>query len=462
MPDWKHLVRERLASLRLTATAESDLTDELAQHLEDRFRELRSGGASEEEAGRKAISELDCMDPLRTGLERNQRMPKYDAVPAGDVRPGSFMEDLWRDLRYAVRTMRKSSMFVLFVVLTLALGIGANTTVFTVINTLILNPLPVRDSAGLAAVGAAKMDSVSKPGAPLRFNPQHSLDFRKYIQQTDSSTIPLTFNLRPRSDASWELEERKGGRAILRIRSDAGKILAQVDCQHRLGYLNDLAITLPFMTFLGLSKKEEMEVFNVINSKAKGLSTSLLDFHDASLTSDLAVERPELFIALHLNHNPESPWYRQLDLGGGGTSGLMRRASLRTMQKAVKRFLRHSKILSSRSPEIAAHVVLDFWVAISVLLREAWDNPRQHLINKGVGVYALMTIATDLYQESETTGQPCDKKFLLARLAEFITDLDWSSTGQLAGLGGEAGVKSALNIIRTVRNKRKLKVVPRG
>jgi predicted permease len=167
MPDWKHRVRERLASLRLTATTESDLTDELAQHLEDRFRELRSGGASEDEAGREAISELDCMDPLRTGLERNQRMPKYDAVPAGDVRPGSFMEDLWRDLRYAGRTMRKSPMFVLIVVLTLALGIGANTTVFTVINTLILNPLPVQDSAGLAAVGAAKMDSVSKPGAPL-------------------------------------------------------------------------------------------------------------------------------------------------------------------------------------------------------------------------------------------------------------------------------------------------------
>ena len=84
MPDWKRSVRERIAPLRLTATAESDLAEELAQHLEDRYRELRSGGASEEEAYRKAISELDDMYPLRAGLERNQRMPKYDAVPAGD------------------------------------------------------------------------------------------------------------------------------------------------------------------------------------------------------------------------------------------------------------------------------------------------------------------------------------------------------------------------------------------
>ena len=123
-------------------------------------------GASEQDAYQKAISELDDMYPLRAGLERSQRMPKYDAVPAGDVWRGDFMEDLWRDLRYAVRTMRKSPTFVLFVVLTLALGIGANTTVFTVINTLILHPLPVPDSSELAAVGVAKAES-TKSSAPF-------------------------------------------------------------------------------------------------------------------------------------------------------------------------------------------------------------------------------------------------------------------------------------------------------
>ena len=164
MPDWKNLVRERLTSLNLTGTAESDLTEELSQHLEDRYRELCSGGASDEDAYRQTISELDDMYPVRAAFEGSL---KYDAVPAGDARPGNFMEDAWRDLRYAVRTMRKSPMFVLFVVLTLALGIGANTTVFTLINTLILNPLPVPDSSGLVAVGAAKVESTSKSSLPL-------------------------------------------------------------------------------------------------------------------------------------------------------------------------------------------------------------------------------------------------------------------------------------------------------
>ena len=92
--------------------------------------------------------------------------------------------------------------------------------------------------------------------------------------------------------------------------------MAQVDCQHRLGHLGDLPIPLPFMCFIGLTEREEMEVFSVINGKAKGLSTSLLDYHAAQLAESLAQERPELFIALQLNSIEGSPWFRQLNLGG--------------------------------------------------------------------------------------------------------------------------------------------------
>jgi predicted permease len=162
MPDWKSLIRQRLAPLRLRPGAEADFVEELAQHLEDRYRESLSGGESEEEAYQNAISELDDMYPLEEGLERNERMPKCDRVPAGDVGLGNFMEDFWRDLRYTVRTMWKSPIFVLFAVLTLALGIGANTTVFTVINTLFLNPLPVRNTGELEAVAAADAKTTSR------------------------------------------------------------------------------------------------------------------------------------------------------------------------------------------------------------------------------------------------------------------------------------------------------------
>lgn len=129
------------------------------------------------------------------------------------------------------------------------------------------------------------------------------------------------------------------------------------------------------------------------------------------------------------------------------TSGLFRRASLRTVQKAVKRFLSQTKILQRTTPESATQVVLDFWAAVAVVLREPWDNPRRHLINKGVGVYALMSIAADLYLE--TPGQ-------VNRLSEFVMELDWTTDGPLNGFGGESGVQSALDVIRSTRTKHQL------
>lgn len=304
------------------------------------------------------------------------------------------------------------------------------------------------------------LDEETGRGYQRRFNAAHSLDFRKYIQQAKSATIPLTFNARERGNGAWRLERDVRPHARLIIASDSGKILAQVDCQHRLGHLNDLTLELPFMCFLGLTEREEMEVFNVINSKAKGLSTSLLDFHDSRLATDLASERPELFIAIHLKNNPESPWFHQINLGGKATSGLTRRASLRTLQTAIKRFLAHTKILQRQPPEVVAQLVLDFWAAIAVLLQDAWSNPRKTLLCKGVGVYALMGIAGDLVNEAGSAT--IDKLYFRNKLSDFIQDIDWSNAGPISGLGGEAGVRNALSIIRSVRRSGKIRIISNG
>jgi DNA sulfur modification protein DndB len=204
-----------------------------------------------------------------------------------------------------------------------------------------------------------------------------------------------------------------------------------------------------------------MEVFNTINSKAKGLSTSLLDFHDAQLSSDLARDRPELFIALFLKNEPRSPWFRQLDLGGASTSGMNRRASLRTVQKATKRFLNKTKILKRQPIDVAAQVILDFWESVAITLAEPWSKPRRYLVTKGIGVYALMDIAADLYCEA-VPGHPCEKRYFAAALTDFVHEFDWSSDGPLKGLGGEGGVKAAVGLIREARRKARIRMVANG
>ena len=299
------------------------------------------------------------------------------------------------------------------------------------------------------------LDERTGEGYQRRFNSGHSLDFRRYMREPESTTIPLTFNLRPHANPAWRIREDAAGITRVEIDDGAGPVMAQVDCQHRLGHLADVEVELPFMCFVGLTVEEEMAVFTVINRKAKGLSRSLLDFHDARLCEDLANDRPELFIALCLSNDPASPWCGQLDVGGNKVSGMTRKASLRTLQKAVRRFLNRSAILKQRTVEEAARVVLDFWVAVSVAMRDDWSRPRGSLLAKGVGVYALMEIAADMWRES---GRSLTRDLMIARLSDLSTDVDWSSDGPLKGLGGEGGVNAAVALLRGIRSRATLRV----
>jgi DGQHR domain-containing protein len=290
------------------------------------------------------------------------------------------------------------------------------------------------------------------------FNARHSQDFRRYIQEPGSSTIPLTLNLRPLDNAPWSLDEAAGDTRLI-IQPDAGKIMAQVDCQHRLGHLADLAIDLPFMCFIGLSEREEAEVFNIINSKAKGLSRSLLDYHEAQFAIDLGADRPELFVALHLNNSEQSPWHRRLNLGGTTTSGMKRIASLRTMQQAALDFLKATRLHKTRSVAEAAETLEAFWNAVAHVLPDQWANPRRHVLTKGIGVYALTRIAADIVNEEQAAGRVCNYRAFVAKLTDFVEELDWTNEGSLKGYGGQGGVKTSVDVIRGTRQRRKYRVI---
>lgn len=299
------------------------------------------------------------------------------------------------------------------------------------------------------------LDEDTKTGYQRRFSPTHSLDFRRYIQQPGSTTIPLTFNLRPDQDTggvpAWKIVSASKGTRLI-IRADAGKVLSQVDCQHRLGRIGDLDILLPFMCFVGLSEREELEIFTIINSKAKGIRGSLLDYHAAKMAEDLSHERPELMIALHLNAAEDSPWYRRLDLGGKPTLGMTRRASLRMMQQAVKRFLTESRAISSGTPpEEIARVASDFWCAVASVLPTQWNDTRRHYLTKGVGVYALMGLLADFWKEADGNTALLGRPYFEAMLSDFALDFDWSTHGPLKGLGGVSGAHEAHEKLRVAR-----------
>lgn len=167
MPDWNELIRQRLATLKMHPADEAAIADELAQHAADRCEELISGGMDEATALHNVVAELDNMQPLAEALSARRSASSLNAIPPGASASGNPLSDFVRDIRYGLRAIRKSPSFTFFAVFTLALGIGANTTVFTIINTMLLNPLPVADPSRLVALFSTALKNAQRNGSRL-------------------------------------------------------------------------------------------------------------------------------------------------------------------------------------------------------------------------------------------------------------------------------------------------------
>src|SRR5207245_1949967 len=105
MNDWRDAIARRLDGLQLPPAREAEVVEELSQHLDDRYRELRSAGASESTARREALSEIDDGDLVRelTGVE----VRAIEPLPLGSSPASGWLSGLWHDIRFGARLLVK-------------------------------------------------------------------------------------------------------------------------------------------------------------------------------------------------------------------------------------------------------------------------------------------------------------------------------------------------------------------
>ena len=175
-----------LRNLFLRHRVERDLDDELRAFVELAAEEKRGAGLTDQEARRAALVELGGVEQVRESVR--------------DVRAGALVDQLRQDLGFAIRMLGRNRGFTAIAVATLALGIGANTAIFSIVDTVVFRPLPYEDAGRLVKIwgsgSAEPIDNVSFPDF-VEIRDLH--DVFEQVAADDGTEFSITHRWRPRA-----------------------------------------------------------------------------------------------------------------------------------------------------------------------------------------------------------------------------------------------------------------------
>src|SRR5271155_2047341 len=205
-----------LRNLFRARRTDRELDEELRSYLVLLTEEKIADGIGPDQARRQAKIELGGIEQVKEQVR--------------DIRAGAWFESFLQDMRYALRTLRKNPAFAAVATLTLALGIGATTAIFSVINAVLLQPLPIRDPGRVVALHD-QLPAFNRPRAKVS-----PLQFREFSQRNDLfeaaaalKPVSLTLTEQNQSQRLQAMQTTEGLFPLLGIEPILGRGFTQHD-----------------------------------------------------------------------------------------------------------------------------------------------------------------------------------------------------------------------------------------
>jgi predicted permease len=356
---WMRALFVRIAGLFGTRRRERELAEEMESHLQMHIEDNLRTGVSAEEARRQALIMLGGVEQTKE-IYRERR-----GLPA--------LETLWQDLRFAARVMKKNPGFTAIAALTLALGIGANTAIFSIVNAVILRPLPYPDSSRMVtfftktAMFPAFSLGLTWPAFQEIRAQAGSLERTAAFWETDRTLTgvsqPAVLDITGVSDGFFE---------ELGARAEQGRLLSDQDQrteQDRVAVISNTLWRTRFArdpAMIGWQLVLDKQVYTVVGVAAKGFEFP---------------EKTDVWVPLWLTPELErNPTFFRLRVVGK----LRARATLETLQGELKTIVpRLAEQLAKEKPDLKG----DYKISAETLLDNSVENAR-------TGYLVLLAAAT--------------------------------------------------------------------
>lgn len=182
-------IRTRVISLlrnvMLRQRVEQDLDDELRSYLELEAEERRGAGLTEDEARRTALVEFGGIEQVRESVR--------------DIRAGALVDQLRQDVAYAFRMLGRNRGLTAVAVTTLALGIGANSAIFSIVDTIVLRPLPYKNPDRLVKIWeSTSVEPTDNVSLPDFLDVRDEADVFELVAADDGTQFTIAPTERPR------------------------------------------------------------------------------------------------------------------------------------------------------------------------------------------------------------------------------------------------------------------------